>query len=110
MILPLQAMEEPGRLTDWDWEPARDQSRIIQCGLDKPPRAFTVCLKTRDRSPFDATLAFTTDGRMILSTDDEGATPEKTTRAKLLVHQLAAAYEGERGWIGVEMPPPLIVP
>jgi hypothetical protein len=111
-ILPLRAIEEPGRLTDCDCEPARDLSRIIQRGLDKPPRAFTVGSKIRDRSLFDATLALTTGGRMILglSTDDEGATPEKTTRAKLLLHELAAAYEGERGWIGVEMPASLIAP
>jgi hypothetical protein len=109
MMIPLNATASPDRVEAWDWEPARTLTHIIKRGLDKPYRAFSVRLETRDPSLSSATLAFTTDDQLILglSIDDEGAVPENASRAKLLLHKMAAAYAAERGWIGVEMPPPL---
>jgi len=110
MMLPVGAREEPVGSNFWEWEPARNLNHIVQRGLDEPPRAFYVYLKTLDKSLSGATLGFTTDGRVIfgLSINEGGAKPENTARAILFVHKLAAAYGGERGWIGVEMLPPLI--
>jgi len=66
MMLPLGATVEPARLENWDWQPAVNLDHIIQRGLEKPDRAFTVYLKTCDRSLSGAIIAFTSDGRIIL--------------------------------------------
>ena len=94
MMLPLGANVEPARLENWDWQPAVNLDHIIQRGLEKPDRAFTVYLKICDRSLSGVIIPFTSDGRIIfgVSIDDEGAVPENTGRAKLLLQEMAGAY------------------
>ena len=110
MMVPFGVTETPDAAELWDWEPAKNLKHVVQRGLDEPHRAFAVYLKPRDSSLTSVTMAFRTDGCAIfgLSIDDEGMKPENAMRARSLLHTLADAYEGERGWIGIEMPAPLI--
>jgi hypothetical protein len=109
MILPLNASDSQGELDTWEWEPSKTLTYIVERGLQYPRRAFTVSLKTLDSSFETATLAFTTDDRVIfgISLDDEGARPENLHRAKELMHEMARSYGAQNGFIGVEMPPTL---
>jgi len=47
MILALDAVGQPSEGDNWDWEPSRNLTHIIERGLEHPRRAFSVYLKTR---------------------------------------------------------------
>jgi hypothetical protein len=109
MILALDEFGQPSDGDNWDWEPSESLTHIIERGLEHPRRAFSVYLKTRDVSLAGAILSFTTDNQVIfgVSLEDEGAKPENLERAKILLHEIAQAFGGCNGFIGVEEPPPL---
>jgi hypothetical protein len=111
MILPLDWADDPNELGiwDWDWEPSRTLTQVIERGLQYPRRAFSFYLKTTDVSLTGAILAFATDNKVIfgVSLDDEGAKPENLERAKILMHEMIRSFGGCSGFVGVEMPPPL---
>jgi len=109
MILALDAVGQPSEGDNWDWEPSRNLTHIIERGLEHPRRAFSVYLKTRDSSLAGAMLSFTTDNQVIfgVSLDDEGAKPENLEKAKALLHEMAQSFGGRNGFVGVEEPPPL---
>lgn len=109
MMLPLGATDPPPKTGDWNWESSRTLSNIIERGLQSPHRAFSVALRSRDTSLCGVWLGFTTDDRVVfgLSIDDEGVKPENLAKAKLLLHRIIDGMQGERGFIGVEMPVPL---
>jgi hypothetical protein len=108
MILPLDIQGDPSEVRDWDWEPAKSLTSIVERGLQYPRRAFTVYLKQQDASLERAILSFTPDDKVIfgVSIDDEGAKPENLERAKNLLHEMAERLHGHAGLIAVEQPPP----
>lgn len=120
MILRLGA--RPSELGPWEWEPARTLDHIIERGVDVPWRAFTVFLKSRDERCDGAELGFTVDGSVVfgLSVDDaEGvdlgggpidaiAAARNRACAKEILHELAAAFGGEAGFLAWEHPLPLL--
>ena len=110
MLLPLGSSESPPRLEDWDWEPSGTLSNIIERGLQHPPRAFSVSLRTRNTSLAGSTLGFTADDQVFfgLSLDDEGADPENLAKAKELLYEMVESLQGRSAFIGVETPPPLV--
>jgi hypothetical protein len=107
MLLPLDA--EPGEPHGWDWEPAKTLTAAIERGLTVPWRAFAIYLKSKHPSHDGACLAFTPDGRVVLgvSIDDPNESDEKITLANELLAELTTVFSAERGFIGVEEPPPL---
>jgi hypothetical protein len=109
MLLALDSSGQPSDGDDWNWEPSRSLSHIIERGLEFPRRAFSVCLKPLDITLVGAILAFDTDNQVIfgLSMDDEGAKAENTERAKVLLHGMAGALGATHGFIAVEEPAPL---
>jgi hypothetical protein len=109
MILALDSSGQPSGVDDWEWEPSKSLTHIVERGLQFPRRAFSVELNTRDVALAGATLAFDTDNQVIfgISVDDEGASPENLEQAKILLHEMAQAFAGSHGYIGVEDPPPL---
>lgn len=92
----------------FEWELAHTLSHSIQRGLDYPRRCFTIYLKSKQIEFTHVILHFTADDHIILglSIDDAGAQPENLERAKLLLNSLRADYQGERGLILAEHPPP----
>lgn len=108
MILPLNVQGDPSNIRDWNWEPARSLTSIIDRGLQYPRRAFTVYLKQRDASLERAILSFSPDDKIIfgVSIDDEGAQAANLERAKGLLHEMVERLKGDAGIIGVEQPPP----
>jgi hypothetical protein len=109
MMLPLSSCDSARSLSDYEWEPARSLTHIVERGLDYPRRGFCVYLTSLDASLSRAILSFTDDDRVIfgVSLDDEGAKPENFEKAKRLMHQMAREFAGQMGFIGVEEPPPL---
>lgn len=109
MMLALDSSGQPSSGDDWDWEPSKSLTHIVERGLQFPRRAFSAYLKTRDTSLTGATLAFDADNQVIfgVSMDDEGAKTENLERAKTLLHEMAQALGGSHGFIAVEEPPPL---
>jgi hypothetical protein len=112
MILRLDASGRPlpgHDEGDWDWEPSKSLTHIVQRGLEFPHRAFSTYLRPLDTSLAGAVLAFDADDHVIFgaSLDDEGAQPENLERAKRLLHEIAEMSAATRGFIAVEEPPPL---
>jgi len=110
MISPLDSCdEEPTRLENWEWEPSKTLTHIVERGLEHPRRAFCVYLKPRDASLRSMVLAFTSNDRVIFgaSLDDEGAKQENLERATVLLHQLAREFGAHLGFVCVETGPPL---
>lgn len=110
--LPMVALDssgQPSSADDWDWEPSKSLTHIVERGLEYPRRAFSAYLKTLDASLAGAVLAFDVDNQVIfgVSMDDEGAKVEHLERAKTLLHEMAQMLGGTHGFIGVEEPPPL---
>ena len=85
MMLVLDSSGQPTTGDDWEWEPSKSLTHIIERGLQFPPRAFSVSLKTRDSSLAGAILAFDVDNHVIfgLSMDDEGANPKMWKEPRL---------------------------
>lgn len=110
MLWPLGATRNPDTHDNWEWEPAQTLSHIVNRGLDKPARAFTVYLATIDPSLVGAMLTFTADDQVIfgLSIDDEDATEENLTTARSLMDRLATDFDADAGYIVCEEPPPLL--
>jgi hypothetical protein len=108
MLLPLGANVAPCRLQDWDWEPSKTLTWIVERALQHPRRAFTVYLKQLDPSLERAILSFSPDDKVIfgVSLEDEGAKPEVFEKAKSVAHQMACEFEGRTAFIGAEEPPP----
>jgi hypothetical protein len=100
---------QPSSGDDWDWDPSKSLTHIVDRGLQFPRRAFSVYLKTLDSSLARAILAFDVDNQVIfgVSMDDEGARPENLERAKTVLHEMAQTLRANHGFIGVEEPPPL---
>jgi hypothetical protein len=109
MMLALDSSGQPSNGDDWDWEPSKSLTHIVDRGLQFPRRAFSVYLKTLDASLAGAILAFDVDNQVIfgVSMDDEGAKAENLERAKTVLHEMAQMLGATRGFIGVEEPPPL---
>jgi hypothetical protein len=109
MMLALDSSGQPSTGDDWDWEPSKNLTHIVDRGLQFPRRAFSVSLKTLDASLAGAVLAFDVDNQLIfgVSMDDEGAKAENLERAKTVLHEMAQTLGATRGFIGVEEPPPL---
>jgi hypothetical protein len=109
MMLTLDSSGQPSSGDEWDWEPSKSLTHIVERGLRLPPRAFSVYLKARDPLLAGATLAFDTDNQVIfgISMEDEGARKENLERAKTILREMAQALGGSHGFIGVEEPPPL---
>ena len=109
MMLALDSSGQPSSGDDWDWEPSKSLTHIIDRGLQFPRRAFSVYLKTLDASLAGAILAFDVDNQVIfgVSMDDEGAKAENLERAKTVLHEMAQTLGATHGFIGVEEPPPL---
>ena len=66
MLLPLFPDAHPDKLENYDCEPARTLSNIIQRGLDFPRRSFSVYLKSRQSDIHSIILSFTSDNQLIL--------------------------------------------
>jgi hypothetical protein len=109
MLLALDSSGQPSTGDDWDWEPSKSLTHIVDRGLEFPRRAFSVYLKTLDGSLAGAILAFDVNNQVIfgISVDDEGAKAENLERAKTVLHEMAQTLGATRGFIGVEEPPPL---
>jgi len=109
MMLALDSSGQPSTGDDWNWEPSKNLTHIVDRGLQFPRRAFSVSLKTLDASLAGAVLAFDVDNQVIfgVSMDDEGAKAENLERAKTVLHEMAQTLGATRGFIGVEEPPPL---
>jgi hypothetical protein len=109
MMLALDSSGQPSTGDDWDWEPSKSLTHIVDRGLQFPRRAFSVYLKTLDASLAGAILAFDVDNQVIfgVSMDDEGAKAENLERAKTVLHEMAQTLGATHGFIGVEEPPPL---
>jgi hypothetical protein len=109
MLLPLFSFAHPDNLDDYDWEPARTLSNIIQRGLDFPRRSFSVYLKSRQSDIDLIILSFTSDNQLILglSIDYWNELPETLTRAERLLKELAGQFNCHRGLIMVEGRPPV---
>ena len=109
MMLALDWSGQPSTGDDWNWEPSKNLTHIVDRGLQFPRRAFSVSLKTLDASLAGAVLAFDVDNQVIfgVSMDDEGAKAENLERAKTVLHEMAQTLGATRGFIGVEEPPPL---
>ncbi len=109
MMLPFDFLTQDPPRDSWQWEPARTLSHVVERGLDKPPRAFAVYLKSQSATLDRVILAFTTDDQVVFgaSIDDSGGEPQNLDRAKLLLQELASAFSADSGFVGVEMPPPL---
>jgi hypothetical protein len=109
MMLALDSSGQPSSGDDWDWEPSKSLTHIVDRGLQFPRRAFAVYLKTLDPSLAGAILAFDVDNQMIfgVSIDDESAKAQNLERAKTVLHEIAQTLGATHGFIGVEEPPPL---
>ncbi len=109
MMLPLDSSTPTENLEDYDWEPARTLSNIIQRGMDYPRRSFTVYLKSKRADIDQVILSFTADNQLILglSIDDEGGLSENKDRAVGLLKKSAEQYGCHLGLIMVEQPPPV---
>jgi len=109
MMLALDSSGQPSSGDNWDWEPSKSLTHIVDRALQFPHRAFSVYLKTPGASLAGATLAFDVDNQVIfgVSMDDEGEKAENLERAKTVLHEMAQTLEATRGFIGVEEPPPL---
>jgi hypothetical protein len=108
-MLALDSSGQPSSGDNWDWEPAKSLTHIVDLGLEFPRRAFSVYLNPQDASLAGATLAFDVDNAVIfgVSIDDEGARAENRERAKTVLYEMAQMLGATRGFIGVEEPPPL---
>lgn len=109
MVLALDSSGTPSCGDDWDWEPSKSLTHIVERGLEFPRRAFSAYLKTLNTSLAGAILAFDVDNQVIfgVSMDDEGAKAENLERAKNLLNEMAQMLGATHGFIGVEQPPPL---
>jgi hypothetical protein len=110
--LPMVALDPSGQpmdSDDWEWEPSKTLTHIVERGLEYPRRAFSACLTAQDTSLVGAILAFDVSNQVIfgLSMDDEGGKPENLERAKKLLHEIAEGLGATHGFIGVEQAPPL---
>jgi hypothetical protein len=108
MMLPLGKGAEIKSLNDYDWEPAKTLSNIVQRGLDHPRRSFTVYLVPSRPGINRVILSFTTDDQLVLglSIDDATELPENSELAKQALFNLAREYNSHLGTIAVEQPPP----
>jgi hypothetical protein len=108
-MVALDSSGQPLSGDDWDWEPSKSLTHIVDRGLEFPQRAFSVYLRTLDASFAGAILAFDVDNQVIfgVSLNDEGARTENLERAQTLLHEMAQALGATHGFIGVEEPPPL---
>ena len=108
MLLPLGVDEAPSRVSDWDWEPAKTLTWIVERALQYPHRAFTVYLKQLDPSLERAIMSFSPDNKVIfgVSLEDEGAKSENLEKAKRVLNAMVSEFEGRSAFIGVEEPPP----
>jgi hypothetical protein len=109
MIMALDSCGRPSSGDDWDWEPSKNLTHIVDRGLQFPRRAFSVYLNTLDASLAGAILAFDVNDQVIfgVSIDDDGGKAENLERAKTLLHEMAEALGATHGFIGVEEPAPL---
>ena len=108
MLLPLGSEEEDALDLEWDWVPVTSLCDIVDVGLAEPCRAFRTYLHAL--APWDqATLAFTTDCRLIVgvSVDDPFGLPGPRKEASALMRDLVQLVDGERGWVVAEDAPPL---
>jgi hypothetical protein len=109
MLLALDSSGKPSSGDEWDWEPSKSLTHIVERGLQFPRRAFSAYLKPLDASLAGAILAFDVEDQVIfgVSLDDEGAQAENSNRAKVLLHDMAKALGATQGFIAVEEPAPL---
>lgn len=110
--LPMVALDPSGHSIgsdDWEWEPSKTLTHIVERGLEYPRRAFSAYLTAQDTSLVGAILAFDVSNQVIfgLSMDDEGGKPENLERAMKLLHEMAERLAATHGFIGVEQEPPL---
>ena len=109
MLLPLGAQREPTRLEDHEWQPITTLREALRRGLDHPYRAFRIYLKP---SPglYQAMLGFREDGRIVfgVSIDDPDESDDSLKLAKSLLARLADEFHGLAGFVGWEVPAPLV--
>lgn len=108
MMLPLDQGTGIRSLDDYDWEPAKTLSNIVQRGLDHPRRSFTVYLVSSRPEIHKVILSFTTDDQLVLgiSLDDATESADNSELAKQALFDLATEYNCYLGTIAVEQPPP----
>jgi hypothetical protein len=111
-MLPLDALTDPPP-HDWEVEPASTLSEVVAHGLRRPFRAFVRYLKPLPSVPVALlALGFTSDGQVVLGGCIEytsiGGDPE-LEHAKAFLEELARRWQAHSGFIGEELPPPLLV-
>src|SRR5262245_50337419 len=86
MLVAMDSAGQPSNGDDWEWEPSRSLTHIIERGLQFPSRAFSAYLKPLNSSLAGAILAFDVDNQVIfgISLDDEGAKTENPGASQVL--------------------------
>lgn len=107
-LLLLRLGHEPDGAGDWEHEPARTLTAIVDRGLAAPWRAFTVYLRTPDPRCNGAILAFTSDGRVVFGLSVPDLADESSIGVALaMLHELAELFAADEGMVAAEEPPPL---
>ena len=111
MMLPLGMTTDEAEISDdWEWEPSRSLSHVLERGLDLPHRAFAVYgLKPADEEFDSACIAFTQTGEVVfaLSLEDLDTREATLRRAQEVLDRLMVQFDGEVGWVDDEQPAPL---
>lgn len=96
-------------LEDWDSIALATLGAVLDFGLDKAGRAFTVYLRASSHDLCGAMLSFTRSGELVygISVDDPLSTPKATRRARRYLKELCRGTEATHGWVVAEVPPSL---
>lgn len=106
MVVPIDYKGNHDQIDDYDWIPVNNLEDIINLGLSKPARCFSLNLNIQTEIIDCLILSFTLDGNLILgfSFPDSSSIIESV---KNILLELMNKYDGIAGAIFSELPPPL---
>jgi len=108
MMLPLNAQVEPSESDGYEWSPALSVQHMIQWGLSQPYRAFRMYMNAFSAVHSQAVVAFRADPTVVFGLSLDEGRGDRLEEAKQVLEHLKVSYGGIAGFIGWDVPAPLL--